>query len=202
MQILVTSGIGLWGSHISCNESSSSPMGTISVSALYSTANAELQPSYYAGTNHIAYWTLTIYSQNFDDNSDTGKYRTIAHEIGHAYGLGHVDYSNQIMYHTYSENKNVTSYDQSGMDVMTHTHTHSGSYSTTFEEYSDYSHKVRCNTCRTYRLGTCSHTDYHSETTHYFVFNCSCGNDGTMSWECFGPPCVMPFSIKPSHELE
>lgn len=197
-----TTGIGLWGAYISCTESSSSPMGTITVSAMDSGANADLGPSYYTSTMHMASWTLTIYSQNFDGNSNAGKYRTIAHEIGHAYGLGHVDYSTQIMYHTYSASKNVTSYDKAGMNVMTHTHTHSGSYSTTLEKYSTYSHKVRCSTCRAYRLANCSYTNYHSGSKHYFVVNCSCGNDNTQSWACSGNPCIMPFSILPSHELE
>ena len=80
----VTTGIGMWGSYISCTESSSSPMGTITVSAMDSGATADLGPTYYTSTKHMASWTLTIYSQNFDDNADAGKYRTIAHEIGHA----------------------------------------------------------------------------------------------------------------------
>ena len=199
----VTAGISLWGSCISCTEESSSPMGEITVSAMDSGANADLGPSYYPSTMHMASWTLTIYSKNFDGNETAGKYRTIAHEIGHAYGLGHVDYSSQIMYHTYSPYKNVTSYDRAGMNVMTHTHTHDGSYSTTLEEYATYSHKVRCSTCRAYSdIANCSYTSYHSGTTHYFVFDCACGNDRTLSWACSGNPCVMPFSIKPSYELE
>lgn len=189
----VTNGIGLWGSYISCTESSSSPIGTITVSAMDSDANATLAPSYSPSTMHISSWTLTIYSNNFDGNTDAGKYRTIAHEIGHAYGLGHVNYSSQIMYHTYSESKNVTSYDKAGMNVMTHAHTHTGSYSTTLEQYSTYSHKVRCSTCKAYSLDNCSSTNYHSGSTHYFVFNCSCGNHNTQSWACSGNPCIMPF---------
>ena len=198
----VTAGIEMWGSYISCTESIWSPMGTITVSAMDSGANADLAPTYYAETKHMKSWTLTIYSEVFKENDDDGQYRTIAHEIGHAYGLGHVNYSNQIMYHTYSESKNVTSYDRAGMNVMTHTHTHNGSYPTTIEEYSAYRHKVRCNTCKAYRLATCSYTDYHSGSTHYFVFNCSCGNNSTMSWPCSGNPCIMPFSIQLPHELE
>lgn len=198
----VTTGIALWGTYISCSESSSSPMGTITVSAMDNDANADLLPTYYSSSKHIASWTLTIYSENFDDNEDAGKYRTIAHEIGHAYGLGHVNNNSQIMYHTYSATKNVSSYDRAGMKVMTHAHTHSGSYSTTLEEYSTYKHKVRCSTCRAYYLGTCSYTDYHSGSRHYMVIDCSCGNEQTISWACSGNPCTMPFSILPTYETE
>ncbi len=198
----VTAGIGLWGSYISCAETSSSPMGTITVSAMDSGATADTLPSYYTSNNHIASWVITIYSTNFDGNSDVGKCRTIAHELGHAYGLGHVSYSSQIMYHTYTETINVTSYDRAGMNVMTHTHTHSGTYSKILEQYSTYTHKVRCNTCKAYYLSNCSYTDYHSGTKHYLVINCSCGNHTTQSWQCSGNPCVLPFSYTPPHETE
>ena len=68
----VTTGIGLWGSYISCIESSSSPMGTITVSAIDSDATADLQPYYNPSNMHMTSWTLTIYSKNFDDNQDVG----------------------------------------------------------------------------------------------------------------------------------
>lgn len=198
----VTTGIGMWGAHISCTESSSSPMGTITVSAMDSGANASMQPTNNTSTKHITKWTMTIYSQNFDGNATEGKYRTIAHEIGHAYGLGHVGNSSQIMYGTYSTSKNVTSYDKAGMNVMTHAHTHNSTYSTTLEEYSIYKHKVRCSTCRAYRLANCTYEEYHSGSKHYLVVDCACGNENTQSWACSGNPCVMPFSIELPHELE
>ena len=198
----VISGIGLWGSNIYCIESSSSPMGTITVSAMDSGANAETYLNYNTSSNHVTSWYMTIYSTNFDVNSDPGKYRTIAHEIGHVYGLGHVSYNSQIMYHTYNESKSVTSYDIAGMNVMTHTHTHIGSYSITLEQYSTYTHKVRCATCKAYYLSNCSYTDYHSGSRHYLVINCNCGNNTTQSWICSGNPCVMPFSYEPPQETQ
>ena len=183
----------MWGTYISCTEGNSSSKGTITVSALDNGANAATLPSYNASNHHITNWTITIYSTNFNGNTTNGKNRTIAHEIGHVYGLGHVSFSSQIMYHTYSETKNVTSYDKAGMNVMTHTHTHTGSYSITLEQYSTFTHKVRCNTCKAYYLSNCSYTDYHSGTKHYLVINCSCGNHTTQSWTCNGNPCILPF---------
>lgn len=138
---------------------------------------------------------------DFDGNASAGKYRTIAHAIGHVYGLGHVEYSSQIMYPVYSASKSVTSYDKAGMNVMTHAHTHSGSYPTTLEECSVYAHKARCTTCRAYRLVNCSHTDYHSGSTHYLIVDCACGNEYTQSWACSGNPCIVLFYIRPSDEL-
>lgn len=199
----IKTGISLWGSSISCTESNSSPMGIITASTEKSNANALTTVTCDTSTNHIISWTLKIYSNNFDANSsDDGKYKTIAHEIGHVYGLGHVDYSSQIMYGTYSQSKNITSYDRAGMSVMTHTHNHNGNYSTTTEKGSVYSHKVRCNTCKAYRTANCLYTEYHLGSKHYYVADCFCGNKYTHSWACSGKPCIMPFSVQLPHELE
>ena len=200
----ITSGISLWGTNIYCVEDNNAQSGgVITVSAMDSTATASVGDIYvYTDTNHIALWALTIYSANFDNNSYAGKCRTIAHEIGHAYGLGHVDYENQIMYHTYSETKNVTLYDKAGMDVMTHAHTHNSNYEKVLEEYSTYSHKVRCITCGAYSLANCTYTDYHSGIRHVLSVNCACGNQTNRFWACSGNPCVMPFSFSPHHEIE
>ena len=140
--------------------------------------------------------------QMFDQESDTLKSKTIAHEIGHVYGLHHVNQPNQIMYSSASESKYVTSYDTAGMDVMTHSHMHTGTYSTTLEQHSAYTHKSRCDTCHAYHFANCSYTDYHSGMRHYLVVNCSCGNQHTESWSCSGNPCMLPFLNSANHETE
>ena len=167
--------------------------GLIKVSAINTTSTADTALSYDSNTKHIDSWTITIYKNSFDGNADAGKYRTIAHEIGHVYGLSHFNNPNQIMYESYSVTKNVTNNDKRGMNVMTHTHTHSGTYSTTLEQYSSYSHKVRCSICLSYHLATCTSTNYHHGRRHYLDVNCACGNTTSTSWVCSGNPCTFPF---------
>lgn len=43
---------------------------------------------------------------------------------------------------------------------------------------------------------------YANADKHYFIFNCSCGNNETISWNCGGSPCIMPFSVTPEYEIE
>lgn len=201
--VYVTNGFDLWGSYINCTYSASSSQGTITADfsanpGTTSTARATITS---VSSGHTSKWTITIFSANFDDNSDAGKKRTLAHEIGHIYGLGHVNTSSQIMYHTYSASKNVTAKDKNGMNVMTHTHTHSGSYSKTYTT-SDYSHVSRCSTCLAgVTTSTCSYTSYHSGSRHYYTFNCVCENNATKSWACTGNPCVQPFAVDPEYEV-
>ena len=198
----VTAGISLWGSCISCSENEYSTIGMITSSDDYVFKNAETVPVYVPSTRHVVSWTITIYSLNFDINTEDIKIRTIAHEIGHVYGLDHVNYNNQIMYGSSSSSKNVTSYDIAGMDVMTHSHMHTGPYSTTLEQHSAYTHKARCTTCHAYHFANCSYTDYHSGMKHYLLVDCSCGNQHTESWACTGNPCVLPFINSTNHEIE
>lgn len=189
----VTNGISMWGTAINCTYSNTSNKGLIKASAIITTATAATDSSYNSSTLHITNWSITIYSNQFDGNVQAGKERTIAHEIGHVYGLHHFSNSSQIMYDTYSTTKSVTSYDISGMNVMTHTHTHDGTYSKTYEAYSNSEHKVRCSTCKSYKLGECTYTMYHSGTKHYLKYNCVCGNTYSTSWNCSGPPCITPY---------
>jgi len=188
----VVNGIMLWGTNISCTENNSSTIGLFKVSSDNIGATASTELTYYTSTNHVATWAITIYSNSFDSNTTEEKNNTIAHEIGHVYGLAHVNNSSQIMYYACFP-KSVTSYDLDGMNVMTHVHTHSGSYPISYEQYTNTSHKVRCNTCRAYAACTCNYTSYHSGQQHYFLFNCICGNNQILSWPCSGNPCVQPF---------
>lgn len=150
----VDAGIALWGSRITCTETSSTRAitGSFTVSNMDHSATAVTEAE--NTSNHRSFWKITIYSQNFDsdDKTDAGRYRTIAHEIGHVYGLHHVSNSSKIMYGTYNASKNVTSTDKAGMDVMTHSHTHSSSTSYTYNGYNGQQHKKRCSTCLAYSL--------------------------------------------------
>lgn len=148
----VQGGIALWESHINMNPSSSASAGlVINVSAAASTATAATSvQSYYPSNGHRTHCTITIYSTNFNASSHiyAGKIRTIAHELGHVFGLGHVSNSGSIMNGSYSETKNVTTSDIWGMKVVTHQHNHGSATSGTWYSYIDISyHYVRCNSC-------------------------------------------------------
>lgn len=188
----VSGGISLWGNNISCTYSVSSGKGLITVSA-GDIGQIAATRSYNDSNKHITTWEIKIYSELFDDYSMTAQKKIIAHEIGHVYGLTHFNNRNHIMYQSYQVTIGVTDQDIAGMNVMTHEHIHSGSYSRTYESCSDHSHKVRCTTCLAYYIDTCQYTDYHSGSRHYFVFSCICGNNQTLSWACSWNPCVQPF---------
>ena len=91
---------------------------------------------------------INIYSASFDSNATAGKYRTIAHELGHVYGLGDMtSFSNHIMYAVYSTTKNVTSDDIWGMKVVTHVHIHGTLFMGTYEIVDASYHDITCNSC-------------------------------------------------------
>lgn len=190
----VENGIAMWGSLISCTEVSTNAVGLITETADWMEANAKTTVQYNS-SKHITGWTITIYPL-FSFNSTTGRNRTLAHEIGHVYGLGHVTNTAQIMYTDYSDTKSVTAADQRGMKVMTHEHTHTGSYNSATAQHNDTSHKTRCTTCRAYSILTCTFTsNWHSGNLHYYQFNCACGNTSLISFPCTGGSCILPFSL-------
>ncbi len=201
----VNAGIAMWGSNISFTESSSNPIGTITVASSHPRAVAvTIVPPNLSGNFHVNYWTLVIYKNKFDNKPTVGKNRAIAHEIGHVYGLGHVDNSSQIMYHTYSTTTNVTAGDLRGLKLMTHEHTHNGTNQLKYIPTSDFVHDVRCAVCYAIfsKSVICSHTDMHSGNRHYYTTECVCGNNKTLSWACKGNPCILPFSYKPPVEVQ
>lgn len=161
-QTYVTNGANLWGSNINLSYSTSGPGYIYAINDSSSSATAATSTS--SGSDGITTsWYIEINSANFDDGSAEGKKRTLAHELGHVYGLGDLyisDASSQIMYGYYSASKNVTTSDINGMSVVTETHTHAGYYPKTYEKYSNTKHKVRCSTCKSY------HYELHTSTSY------------------------------------
>ena len=161
----VLGGIALWGTNISMTYTPTQAAATglfgVTDGAVDYTATTFVSG---VGSNgHRTKYSINISSVNFNSSSNAGRYRTIAHEIGHAYGLGHVANSGQIMYGTYSTTKNVTTQDLWGMKVVTHVHMHSTSTTGTYSEYSHAYHKVVCSSCKgiylqthTFSGGVCS----------------------------------------------
>ncbi|MBO7666672.1 MAG: matrixin family metalloprotease, partial [Clostridia bacterium] len=149
----VGGGIGLWGTNISmtCISDVDSAGLEIKVSNKITDATAStLVNSVDSETGHRTKCTITIYP-NFDLTSHTydGKIRTIAHELGHVYGLGHVTFTSSIMYGVYSTTKDVTSQDIWGMKVVTHIHSHGVLVLGTTYEFIDATyHYITCNSCK------------------------------------------------------
>ena len=196
----VDAGIAKWGVAINCQEVATGAMGLIKEDIYYDPpGSASVQTSYDAN-KHITSWVLTIYSALFPyDNSGTGapasaagKNNTIAHEIGHVYGLGEISNSSQIMYGTYSETKTVTLNDRRGMHVMTHQHQHNASTSYIILTSYYNTHDQRCLGCCAIVETECFTSEWHSGNRHYFVNDCACGNTGTVSIVCNAADC--PYS--------
>lgn len=146
----VTAGIEMWGSNIVMSYEATNPQGLFTASSSNSDATASTTVTAINSSDHRLSYTVTIYSCNFDGGSDAGKSRTIAHELGHAYGLGHVDNASDIMYGGYSVSKNVTSASIWGMKVVTHAHIHSSSTSGTIVKYTTETHVILCSSCKAY----------------------------------------------------
>ena len=126
------------------------------------TINTDIQDAYAAveyltgnTTNyHIVTYALYICAPYvLESLSDTVKAKIIAHEIGHAYGLGHTIQSNHIMYGTGSDtwkaSAYVTSQDIWGMKVVTHAHMHNPATITgQYYLLDDTYHQVLCSSCK------------------------------------------------------
>ena len=143
----VNAGISMWGSNINMSEDASG-IGVITVVDL---PNEGYTATCSAGSAvHRDAWTITINMPVFDGlgRTDDHKKRTLAHEIGHAYGLGDLSssYSSQMMYGGSSSIKNVTSNDIWGMKICTEEHT-SHNYNE-YIFYSSSSHYKICGDCR------------------------------------------------------
>lgn len=212
----VTEGIALWGSYINMTYTPASANGVFLESAENSNATAATQITNVDANGHRTSYTITIYKNNFmNGTSREGRIRTIAHEIGHAYGLGHVPDSGQIMYVQYSATTKVTQKDSWGMQVVTHAHVHNRNTAGTYSEYSASHHEVICSACKgiyiqehTFtQIWTGSH--YHSGAKHYYEMedvckHCSCatGNKTWISSQCSGPPCILPYEAPCTNETD
>ena len=189
--VFVEAGINMWGVSIYCVESTTNPKGTIVSSGEWPAANASVS-SDFNSTGHVTGWEMEIYVDIIrEDLYPEEVKRTFAHEIGHVYGLNHVNSSSQIMYGQASSTKSVTAADVRGMLVMTHQHMHDESTNYDFIRAA-YTHDQKCRTCFAYETIECFTSEWHSGNRHYFVNNCECGNTGTVSVVCNAADC--PYS--------
>lgn len=117
-------------------------------------------------------WSIKINKANFDSLSTSSlKNKTMAHEMGHVYGLKDLTlstFSSQIMYGYVNSSMNVTTNDINGMKVVTEVHTHSGYYPKSYQKRDSSTHLVRCTICKSYiienhtSLTNCTKCGYHN----------------------------------------
>ena len=185
----VEDGIALWGTTLSCTESESG-IGLITSNIMYGGDATAATLSEYDSSRHVTSWSITIYPSNFEELPSASKIRTIAHEIGHVFGLHHVDNSRQLMYGYASTTKDVTWFERWGIYTLTHTHVHNDETTYAIEQHSVTQHRRRCETCYAFYLVDCTYTSqYHSGNYHYFQMACSCGNSGRKQILCSTLTC-------------
>lgn len=155
-----TEGKNLWGTNINLQRSTNSDTANIIFrvdtsfpSAIESAYGVTQYRSGGTPPMHTMQWTIAINKPKFDVLSIYQKKVVTAHEIGHAYGLGHIGSTAQIMYFNPLSSMSVTTTDKSGVDLMTHYHSCSSSASSaynTYERVDTTLHKKRCKVCKSF----------------------------------------------------
>ncbi|MBN1624303.1 MAG: hypothetical protein JXN10_03175 [Clostridia bacterium] len=134
------SGKSIWGLYISMSKTSSNPKGAITD---FDGSGDGAIARTYSGT----YWTITLNRYWYG----TLAYKSIiwAHEIGHVYGITHVTTAtNYLMYPIYSSSMYLHNYEKLGMENCTAAHISHNTSS--YTDYDNTNHKVRCSVCRGY----------------------------------------------------
>ena len=111
----VRAGVALWGNYISCVESANGE-GLITLSLGEGTRKiAEATPiPTYNSDNHVVKWTITIYHGKFQSACEDGLGPlVIAHELGHVFGLAHVEGQHRLMYENLTGIQTITADDKS-----------------------------------------------------------------------------------------
>lgn len=159
------SGIGMWGDLITMTETSLGNIGGIYAEEMpgsNTTATTNIHPDWPG--DHVTKWEITINPLQYDPMNDEAKYRTMAHEIGHVYGLHHVPNTGQIMWSGASETKNVTDSDRWGMKVCTEEHSTNDHTNFSYIQYNETQHKEKCGLCKGYYLENHTWTDENDTT--------------------------------------
>ena len=155
-QPIMAGGAALWGTNISVLKISNTNLaqGLIIINDLATNtlASTYIPPESVDSNGHIQAFNLTINTYYFDILTPALKYKVIAHELGHAYGLDHVPQNTNIMFGTanayWFSSAQVTAQDIWGMKVVTHEHVHSASTTGTYTQLDVMSHEVTCSSCK------------------------------------------------------